>query len=184
MNLIDGIILLVLFANIAFGFWRGLVSRLVGLVALYVGFVLATDTYQAVAQFIEGAFGSKAWNPTVVGVLTFIILFIIIVTIIQSIAMALLGKLEFGFLLSGLDHVLGALAGLAIGVVETAFGLVIVQSLLKLPGALAIPHIVQLNADYHQSALVPIFLVIMPSLYSAVRPLIPGAPPALFTSPS
>jgi uncharacterized membrane protein required for colicin V production len=104
---IDLAILVLILAYAAFGYWTGVIRRVVGFVAVYVGYLAATNAAPTAANVILQAFGGWAL-PDAITAGYFLVLLIVIV-VIEVMAALVHNRLQLAAIL--FDRQTGALVG-------------------------------------------------------------------------
>ena len=112
MSAIDIAIVAVLALSVAWGIWRGFVREILSL----AGWVLAFLAANAVAAPAGEALPASIATPEIRGLIAFVVVFVFTLSAI-ALAAALISKLFRKAGLGGVDRTLGALFGLARGVV-------------------------------------------------------------------
>jgi membrane protein required for colicin V production len=119
MNAVDIAILVVLAVLLGKGLWLGLIHELCGLIGLATGVVLAGRYHGLLATALQEGTGLPSWLA-VASCYTLLFLLSVICFALLGVALSRLLRLIF---LGGFNRVLGALFGLAQGVVVVALAL-------------------------------------------------------------
>jgi membrane protein required for colicin V production len=120
MNWLDIVLIILLVASAIGGFVSGFIKTVFSLVGLIVGVVLAGHYYNALSNYLP--FVPTENGPKIVA---FIIIFLAVM-IVAALLGFLFSKLISAVLLGWLDHLAGAILGLAIGSIFLAAILVII----------------------------------------------------------
>lgn len=124
INLLDVAVVVILLAFIGNGLFRGLIKEVTGLVGVVTGFALARHFQPQVQPSIEAIVPS----PNTAGIVSYILIFVIAVTCVALSALAL-RKVMSITLTAWVDHLLGAVAGLAKGLLITSVIFFLLQGL-------------------------------------------------------
>jgi len=148
MNLVDLILLSLLFIFSINGFRKGIVIEIASLLSFFIGIIGGIKFSQFASDIINSFF---SWNPTVTKIIAFIIVFIVCVRITTLAAKIITKALKLA-LLGFINRILGALFG--------AFkGAVILGFLIFLFGNFIIQYITTVPEEYlnNSTLYVPLF---------------------------
>jgi len=124
MNWLDIIIVVGLIVNVIISLKRGLIKELFSVLGIILGIVLASKFYQEVNWF-----SGLIKNPAIADVISFVLIFLIVVIIVNLIGM-LLRKIFKWSALGLLDHLGGFIFGFIKGIMITG---IILFLLAKFP---------------------------------------------------
>lgn len=110
INLLDIAVVVILLVFLVRGFLRGLTREVSGLVGFVGGFALARHFQPTVQPSVQRLFS----NSDVAGIVAFALIFLLTLFMVALLAVGLRKLMSFS-LTSWIDHLLGALAGLAKG---------------------------------------------------------------------
>ena len=177
LNWIDLIILFLVIASLAVGFAQGMLRQVIGLAALYIATILATQYYTTVGDFIR----AMMFQPTS-RFLNAISFFIIVIAV-----WSLISWLAFDAYNSTNVHLfplLDQLGGAILSFVTLIATLVLVLPIITFtvgetwPGNESTR--VVLQQSLQAARLVPIFEAIKPMFLSAIAPWLPHGLPSIF----
>lgn len=123
MNILDIVLLVVLFLSAWFGFWFGLIQTLGGLVGAGVGAFAAGVYYEPLASWL-GKLLPWSWSEKVFKVLAFIAIFAVVTRLVAFIfklidkTFKLMAIIPF---LKTINRLVGAILGLLLGAVVLGF---------------------------------------------------------------
>jgi membrane protein required for colicin V production len=178
VNWFDILLIIVLVVGLVIGYVQGLVRQVIGLAALYVGSVLATQYFHVVAGFFVGLF--KSTPVTLLNMLGFFTILFIVIALINTLALDAY-KLTKLRMIPLLDHLIGML----IGLVSTWLLLTIALNVLAF--ALSAPSW-ESGEGLHQllknglggSHLAEATNATLPSILAVIKPWLPSGLPAIF----
>jgi uncharacterized membrane protein required for colicin V production len=104
---IDLAILALIAVYAALGYWTGVIRRIVGFVALYVGFLAATNTAPTAANVIIQAF--PGWSVPDALTLGYFLLLVLVIVVVEVLATFVNKRLQVAAIL--FDRPTGALVG-------------------------------------------------------------------------
>ena len=122
INLLDVAVVVILLAFLARGLLRGLTREVSGLVGVVGGFALARHFQPTVQSSLQTLFS----NPDVAGIAAFFLIVVLTIIVVTLLAVGL-RKLMSISLTSWIDHLLGAFAGLAKGLLIMSLLFFLVQ---------------------------------------------------------
>ena len=184
MNALDFSIIVLVGIIIGAGFFLGIGRVTAGIISIYLASVVSATFYRAVAESITGAVNEM--NPATAELIAFTFLFLGLTTLFtivvtRSLNIAYEGRFEV------LNRLGGAGLGMIIAAVAMALAVTLTTVML---GVLS--HTTEgagdgilgtMREQTQESALVPVFLKILPILTSTIRPWFPGGLPPILTSP-
>ncbi len=134
VNLVDLILLSLLFIFSITGFRKGIVIEIASLLSFFAGIIGGIKFSPFVSDIINSFF---SWNPTVTKIIAFIIVFIVCVRITTLAAKIITKALKLAFL-GLINRILGALFGLLKGAIIFGFliflfGNFIIQYITSIP---------------------------------------------------
>jgi membrane protein required for colicin V production len=161
--IVDLIIVLILMVFIFRGFKNGFIKEFIGFLGTYVSFVLAIRYMSNLASLLYGA--TDVLSHTVVTILSFIIIFLPLMTIFMFVAKKLKLAARFSFTLGSVDRIVG----LGIGLIKGAIILAITALIISLSGIAGLMS-EQINASQLYK---PVLLKrVLPLTYSVAKLLI------------
>ena len=161
--IVDLIIVLILMIFIYRGFKNGFIKEFIAFFGTYVSFVLAIRYMSDLATLLYGA--TDVLSHTVISILSFIIIFLPLISIFMFVAKKLKLAARFSFTLGSIDR----LIGLGLGLVKGAIILAITALIISLSG-LSVLISEQINAS---QLFRPILLKrVLPITYSVAKLLI------------
>lgn len=186
---LDVIIVALIAFFIYLGWNHGLPKLVMGVGAVYTGFLLASIYYHLFASMLMRTF--KMTSAMTADVISFLLLDTMITLLMAALLINLFGHVEIKGRLVIFDKVGGALGGLLVGVMVVS----IFMSVLRVPAeserateaAKAVPAISLFNDGFSRSALAPLSVKAAPYMMSSIMPMLPpeardnGAVPLLET---
>lgn len=179
-NWLDFALIVLLMVGMVVGYMQGVVRQLIGLAALYVGLVLATQFFQPVSR----AFGEmvKAAPNTLTNALAFFALFFVVMSVVNLLALDAYKSTRIR-LIPIVDHVVGMLLGLASAWVILTIMVQVLSFAANTQGwgggAEGIR--VLLKDGIASSVFVTVTASTLPMIVNSVKPWLPGGLPALFS---
>ena len=159
MNWLDVILLVLLTLSVLGGWKSGLVRSVFGWVALIVGIVLASHFYHPLSESVFG----RLFQPGVASVLSFIVIFAVVVVIVGILA-TWLDKLVTASILNWINKLGGAVFGLLTGCIFLGALLAIALGFFGTQTFITESAIASLLVDKF-----PAVLALLPSEFDAVR---------------
>ncbi|TAH50605.1 MAG: CvpA family protein [Chloroflexota bacterium] len=179
LNWLDLIILLLLLTGMAIGFAQGLVRQVIGLVALYIGLVLATQFFRPLSQLTGDALNTTP-NTLSNAVAFFAILFLAI-GVINFFALDAYKSTKIR-LVPAVDQV----TGIALGVISMWIVLSVAVNVLDFAvhaqtwtGNAETARNIILNG-LENSRLAEVTASTLPMIVTTIRPWLPGGLPTIF----
>lgn len=177
-NWLDLILIVFLLAGMAVGYAQGFVRQLIGLAAMYVSLVLATQFFRALSQLV----GSLLKQPpnTLTNALAFFAILFVAMGIVNFLALDAYKSTRIR-VLPLLDHTLGLVLGVAsmwilASVVVSV--LIFAATTQNWPGAETARAV--LRDGLETSSLALITATTLPMVVEAIRPWLPAGLPAVF----
>jgi membrane protein required for colicin V production len=178
-NWVDIVIIILLLTGMAIGFTQGLIRQLIGLVALYIGLVLATQFFRPLSQ--AGADVMNTAPNTLSNAAAFFVILIAAMSVINYFALDAYKSTKIR-LIPFLDQI----TGIFLGVLSMWIVLSVAVNVLAFaantqvwPGNSETFRLVLRNG-LEQSRLVEVTSTTLPMIVSTIRPWLPGGLPALF----
>lgn len=159
MNWLDVILLVLLTLSVLGGWKSGLVRSVFGWVALIVGIVLASHFYHPLSESVFG----RLFQPGVASVLSFIVIFAVVVVIVGILA-SWLDRLVTASILSWINKFGGAVFGLLTGCIFCGALLAVVLRFFGTQIFITESAIASLLVDKF-----PVVLALLPSEFDAIR---------------
>ncbi len=181
MNVIDILLILMLFAAIAIGFFQGTIKLLIATMAFYVSIVLASLYFQMLGRFFRDRMGTTLS----VGQVTAFAIILVFGFVLLTIA----GLYTFRYArippsLDLIDKVAGTLVGLVLGALAIGMTCAMLQALFVYQNPAALlswPLMRGLQSGVRGSVLVAFFADnILPLIFQTVRPLLPNEADLIF----
>ena len=127
MTIFDYGVLAVLLLSLLVGFWRGVVSEILALLAWILAFLVARKMWPAASVWLQGLFPDPSWQYPAAFALVFVIV-LLVMGIIRLLLTHLLRAVGMGLI----DRLLGAVFGLVRGALLVLIA-VMLAGMTKLP---------------------------------------------------
>lgn len=178
-NWLDIIIIILLLSGMAIGFTQGLMRQLIGLAALYIGLVLATQFFRPLSQLLGDALNSPA--NTLSNAIAFFFILFLIMGIINFFGLDAYKSTKI-HILPFVDQLVGMVLGVASSwiVLSVAVNvLVFAVNTQVWPGNAELTRAIIKNG-LETSRLAEVTSSTLPMIVSTLRPWLPGGLPAIF----
>lgn len=185
MNVLDFVILIFVGAIVGGGFFLGIGRVITGMVAVYFASVVAATFYLSFADSIQSVVAKM--KPETSELISFVFLFLGMSALFFALINHSLRSATATSRFAIFNHLGGAGLGLVVAAVTMALAVTLTTLLLGVltqsttgsgEGILGM-----MRRQSEDSALVPVFLRILPVLTSTIRPWFPGGLPPILTSP-
>ena len=177
-NWVDVVLILIIGGGLLLGFTQGLLRQIIGLAALYLAMIVATQYYTPLSNFMYGFFFTTP--SRFINVVAFLVIFILVSALINILAADAyqLTKLR-------LFPTIDQFGGSFLGLVTVIIILVLLLPILQFVSGEPLPYFENLRAGLVQgmqnSRLVAIFLLFRRDLLNAITPWLPnGQIPPIF----
>ncbi len=177
-NWMDFILIFMLLLGMAIGYAQGLIRQVIGLMAVYVALVIATQFFVPLTQ----AFASVTLNPpnTLTNALSFFTIMLLVMFVLNLIGQDAYRQLKFK-LFPLLDHLGGMLLGVAsMWILLTVIVNVFTFAINTQAWGNAEGYRLILNDGITHSRIAEVTSSTLPMIVSTIRPWLPRGLPALF----
>lgn len=178
-NWVDFVIIIMLLAGMAIGFAQGLVRQLIGLVALYIALVLATQFFRPLSQAAGNIMNTAP--TTLSNAAAFFFILVVGMSVVNYFGLDAYKSTKFR-LIPFLDQITGMFLGVVSMwiIVSVAMNVLAFAANTQIwPGNSETFRII-LRSGLEQSRLGEVTSTTLPMIVSALRPWLPGGLPALF----
>jgi uncharacterized membrane protein required for colicin V production len=185
MNALDFAIIIFVGLIVGCGFFLGIGRVTAGIISIYFASVVSATFYRSIATSLRGIV--EEMTPATAELIAFVFLFIglgtlFFILVSHSIRFAREeGRFEIA------DRLGGAGLGMVVAAIATALAVTITTLMLgvlnQTTGGAGGGILGMMREQSEGSALVPVFLRILPVLTSTIRPWFPGGLPPILTSP-
>jgi uncharacterized membrane protein required for colicin V production len=178
-NWIDIVILILLLSGMAIGFAQGLIRQLIGLAAMYIGLVLATQFFRPLSQ--AGADVMNTVPNTLSNAVSFFVILFIAMSLVNYFGLDAYKSTKVR-LIPFLDQI----TGMFLGVVSMWIILSVAVNVLTFAANTQIwpgnsePFRIMFRNGLEESRLAEVTSTTLPMIVSTIRPWLPGGMPALF----
>ena len=184
MNVLDFFIIALIGVMVATGFFLGVSRVTSGIIAMYFAAIVSATFYASIGGSMRGVV--KQMNPATSELIAFLFLFLAMTAIFMTLLTHSIKASNLSGRFAILDNVGGAGLGVVIAGITMALAIALTTLLLQVlastsagsQGGMLGPVEDQVSA----SALVPIFLKLLPVLTSSIRPWFPGGLPEILTA--
>lgn len=180
MNFIDLLFLLLLFAIVATGFFKGMIRIGVLIVAFYLSVVLSSLYYPQVGYFFFSNFGGTARAGNYIG---FFILLAVSFSLLSTAGLYTFRYADLPGKLKILDHAVGSLLSLILAALVLGMLAVLLWNLMVTAGGknVDIPLFQLIGSQVETSVVLRYFAVyILPRSYTFVDPVLPNGASLIF----
>lgn len=177
-NWVDFILILLLLVGMAIGYAQGILREFVGLIAIYIGLVVATQFFVPLSQ----TFSSVTKNPpnTLGNAIAFFIILFVVMSIINFIAKDAYRAMRIRTL-PGIDHLGGMILGvISMWILVTVFVNVMTFAMTTQAWGSAEGYRLILEAGLTNSRVAELTTSTLPVIVMTIRPWMPGGLPAIF----
>lgn len=177
-NWLDFVLIMLLLIGMATGYAQGMLRQVIGLAALYVGAVVATQYFQVVSRTATGVLRTTPDQLT--NAVAFFVILLVVVAVINFLAFDAYRVTRL-HIFPLLDH----MGGMVIGLVSMWIIIsLVVNVLMFATGASSWADIenarLVLRNGLVTSVMVPVSGSTLPLIISSIRPWLPGGMPAIF----
>lgn len=177
-NWFDFVIIVCLLAGMAIGYNQGLIRQMIGLVALYVALVLATQFFRLLSQTAAGIL--QVAPNTLFNMIAFFALFFLVLSLISYLAHDAYKATRIRFW-PLLDHGTGMILGVASMWIILCVSVGVILFAVKTQGWLENETArLILESGVTNSRLAPLTESTLPMVIVAIQPWLPSGLPALF----
>lgn len=178
-NWVDFILIFFLLVGMAVGYSQGFVRQLIGLAALYIALVIATQFFQPLSR----AFGDLLKSPpnTLSNALSFFALFFIVLALVNYLGIDAYRSTHIQ-LLPAIDHIAGLLLGVASMWILLAIAVNVLAFAVNTQvwGGDGELYRIIIQVGLGGSRIAQVTATTLPMIVSTVRPWLPGGLPAIF----
>ncbi len=178
-NWIDFVLIILLLIGMAVGYAQGFVRQVIGIAALYVGLVLATQFFQGASRLIGNIM--HAPPNTLTNAFAFFLIFFVAAAAINFLAMDAYKSTHLR-IAPIIDHVTGIVLGVGSMWIITTIALNVLLFAVNTQGwgGSAEGFRIILKNGLETSRVAEVTTYTLPMIVSTIRPWLPGGLPALF----
>ena len=185
MNVLDLIIIGTIGLMVGVGFFLGIGRVTSGIIALYFSAIVTATFYIPIANVIHGSVTQM--NTSTAQLLAFVALFLGMAGIFSAVIARSFHSIALSGRFAILDNIGGASLGILIAAVTIALAMsvttILLQVLTQTTSQAGAGILGMMRDQVQTSALVPIFLKLLPVLTSTLRPWFPSGLPSILKAP-